>query len=113
MGTTLRCVCIKNVSSYSISLFVDGEAYRQIGHDSNDKCECVLQGGKRGASIQGRRSCKVERRKWENVAGVPVTMKEELLSDGCKRDQERKRDRSSARSAIIISFVPLYWRWSH
>lgn len=69
MGTTLRYTCIKNASSYFTSLFVDDEAYRRIGHDSDDKCECVFARARRErARLYTEQLCKVERRKWENIA---------------------------------------------
>lgn len=93
----LRYACIKNASSYSTSLFVHDEAYRQIGHDSGDKCEYIFAKGKRRARLYTGRLCKVERRKWENIAGVLVTMREKLLSDGRVNGTKRgKRDRGSA-----------------
>lgn len=51
----LRYACIKNASSYSTSFSVDDEAYRRIGHDSDDKCEYIFARGKgeAGASIHG------------------------------------------------------------
>lgn len=57
----LRYTYIKNASSYSTSLFADDEAYRQIGHDSDDKCECVFARVKRGVRLYMGQLCKVER----------------------------------------------------
>lgn len=102
-------LAIKNASSYSTSFFVDDEAYRQIGHDSNDKCEYISAREKtgEGSRVYTRgQLCKVERRKWENIAGVPV-MKEELLSDGRKRKsrERRKRERDRGGSAVSDHYL--------
>ncbi|TGZ38282.1 hypothetical protein DBV15_00370 [Temnothorax longispinosus] len=71
------------------------KAYRQIGHDSDDKCECIFAGGK-GGCVYTRGSYV----KWNGGSGkilrqAPVTMRGELLSDvnGIKRGE---RDRAPA-----------------
>lgn len=53
----------------------------------------VFLRGERRARLYAERLCKVERRKWENIAGVPVTMRGKLLSDGCKTEKRKDRER--------------------
>jgi len=98
--------CIKNESSYSTSLLVD-EAYRQVDHDSDDKCECVFARVKGRARLYTGQLCKVERRKI--LRGCRSRWERNYCRMDVNGDQERReksrRERAVSNHYLIRSTV--------
>lgn len=96
------CAKKRNASSYSTSLVVDGPRLI-IGSATIEMTNANVFLRDKGERRE--RSCKVEQRKWENIAKVSAAMREgnyRMDVNGTKRG-ERKGDRAAgARSTIII-----------
>lgn len=100
MNWNLLHLCKKrNASSYSTSLVVDGPRLI-VGSATIEMTNANVFLRSKGERRE--RSCKVEQRKWENIAKVSGRDERGELSDGRKRDQER-RDKGRSRRGRAVN----------